>query len=85
MAKASNGVFTFKVAPASTKHQIKRAVEDTFSVNVTKLTTTTKKPTSKRTGKRKMKSQTKTSKIVRVWLKQGQKIELFEFKDEKNA
>lgn len=81
MANAALGVFTFEITKNANKHQVKTAVEQAFKVNVEKTTTLTRKPTNRKTGKRNLPSINSGQKIARVWLKKGQKIDIFELKD----
>lgn len=81
MADAARGVFTFEITKLANKHQVKTAVEQAFKVNVQKITTLTRKSTQRKTGKRNLPSTNKARKIARVWLKEGQKIDIFELKD----
>lgn len=80
MIAASLNQYTFKVNAKANKHQIKKAVEDQFGVNVLKINTTkTKQSTHKsfRTGKAVTK---KAIKKAIVTLKKGQTIKLFDIK-----
>lgn len=81
MIDANSGVFTFEVDGRSSKHEIEKAIETAFKVSVTKVTTVVRKGEAKRTGKRRLPSTTSSKKIARAWLKKGEKIDLFEFKD----
>ena len=81
MFYAGKGVFTFEVDQKSSKDQIRKSIENTFAVDVTKLTVVNRKGKTKRTGRRRMPSKTSGQRIARAWLKEGQKIELFEFKE----
>lgn len=82
MLAAAEGIYTFQVDLSATKHQIKEVVESTFTVKVTKVTTTTTKPSMRKTGRRRLPTTTSKVKKARVWLKKGQTIDLFEFKEE---
>ena len=81
MIDASRGVYTFEVERTATKHALKKEVEEAFNVDVTKVTTTTRKPLARKTGRRFLPSIIPGSKIARLWVKPGQKIELFEVKE----
>lgn len=83
MADAQNGVFTFEVDRDANKNQIRKTAEELFKVNVIKVTTVTTKPEIKRTGKKRLLNKVGGAKLARIWLKEGQKIELFEFKENK--
>jgi large subunit ribosomal protein L23 len=80
MISAGINQYTFKVNVKANKHQIKKAVEDQFGVNVLKINTTKTKQSSQksfRTGK------TVTKKAIKkaiVTLKKGQTIPLFDIK-----
>lgn len=82
MSDAANGVFTFQVDSGATKHQVKEVIEKTFSVNVTKVNMITRKGKTKRTGRKRLPSTTSSLKLARAWLKEGQNISLFDFKEE---
>jgi large subunit ribosomal protein L23 len=83
MVSAASGVYTFLVDVSCTKHQIKKEVQDLFSVSVTKLTTTITKPAARRTGRRRLPTSSAPTKIARVWLKSGQTIALFDLQEGK--
>ncbi len=83
MALAGQGVYTFMVALAANKNQIKEAVQGLFAVNVTSVTTTRLHTAEIRTGRRRIMKKGVPQKIARVSLKKGQKIELFDLKEEK--
>lgn len=81
MIDASRNVYTFEVDRKATKGQIKSAIEDAFDVDVIKMSTSIRKPKTKRTGKKRILSSGEYRKIARAWVKPGQKIDLFEFKE----
>lgn len=81
MADASSGVFTFEVSKSAGKNEIKSAIEQSFGVTVLKVTTIVRKGASTRTGRRRLPSTTVDRKIARAWVKDGQKIDLFDFKE----
>ncbi len=82
MALAQLGKFTFEVDPEATKQSIAQAVENYFNVEVTKVSTVTLHGKTKRFGvKRQPKKLADIHKAV-VELKKGQKIDLFEVKEE---
>lgn len=83
MHDASRGVYTFIVKTSATKSQLKELVQTLFKVKVTKLTTTTTKPATKKTGRRRLSTATTPTKLARLWLKAGQSISLFDLKEEK--
>lgn len=68
--------FTFEVNPVSTKHQIKKSIEDMFDVKVLEVRTIRKKGKSKRRG-RLIQTARDTKKAI-VKIKEGQTIPLFE-------
>ncbi len=78
MNDAGAGKFTFKVSKKARKEQIKKAVEQKFKVNVLRVAVINVKGKLKRTGKKRMETQTKGYKKAIVKLKPGQKIDLFE-------
>lgn len=82
MRDAASSVYTFRVVPTATKHQIKELTEELFSVHVTKVNTTIIKPVARRTGRKRLASATAIKKIARVWLKKGETISLFDLKEE---
>lgn len=70
-------LYTFRVEPNTTKHQIKLALKELYNVDVIKITTTRRKGQvgrSMRTGKY---FSTSSTKKATVQLKKGQKLELF--------
>lgn len=75
---SASGVFTFLVDPKASKHQIANAVSHFFSVDVTKVTTTTLKGKTYRVRNTRIVKPKPTFKKARVYLKKGQKIDLFE-------
>ena len=74
MAERSNNVYTFKVVKSATKDEIKKAVEEAFKVEVTKINTLNTKSKRRRVGK--YAGRTKTYKKAIVTLKDGSSIEL---------
>ena len=73
--------FTFQVSPRATKSEIKVAVETTFGVKVTGLTTRLTHVPAKRSNTRRTTTRENLVKYATVYLKKGQSISLFEFKD----
>lgn len=65
--------FAFFVNPKATKDQIKRAIKTAFNVDVVKVTTSTRKPTTKKVGK--TIGKTKKSKIAFIKLAEGQNLD----------
>jgi large subunit ribosomal protein L23 len=68
--------FPFKVAKSANKMQIKMAVESAFNVKVRDITTANVKGKNKRLGR--FEGRRSDWKKAYVWLKPGDKIELFE-------
>jgi large subunit ribosomal protein L23 len=68
--------YVFRVSPDSNKLQIKQAVEKAFSVKVKNVSTTRVKGKTKRVGR--FQGKRSDWKKAFVWLKPGDKIELFE-------
>ena len=83
MRYASNSAFTFIALPTATKSEIKQAVEACFGVHVVKLTTRLGHIPARRTGNRRIKGGITRQKLATVFLKPGEKIALFEFKETK--
>jgi len=83
MLAASRGVYTFLVAKNSSKHQLAEQVEKTFKVKVLKVSTSTLKTATKKTGKRRLAVSHPPLKSARFWLKKGDSIDLFDIKEDK--
>lgn len=79
----SQRVYTFYVDPTSTKQQITETVEKTFGVNVIDIRTSQVAGKIKRTGKKRMATQTARRKKAMVTLKEGQNIALFDVQEKK--
>ena len=77
---AGLGVYSFKVDKQTTKHEVKAMIEKLYKVHVTKLTSTVKKGQTTRTGKKRLTRELAPQKTVRVWLKKGESITLFDIK-----
>lgn len=75
--------YTFVVDKVATKSQIKKAVEEFFGVNVTRVRTLRIKGKVRRAGKRRMKIKLPDWKKAVVKIKEGQKIEYFEMGEKK--
>ena len=73
-AQAEQNVYTFKVAASANKIEIKKAIEEAFSVKVVKVNTLNTKAKDKRVGR--YTGQTKTYKKAIVTLVDGQAIEM---------
>jgi large subunit ribosomal protein L23 len=78
MNDAGKGKYTFRVFTTAGKKDIKRTIEKTFKVNVTKVTTVTIKGRSQKTGTRRIEATKQPFKKATVTLKEGQKISIFE-------
>lgn len=75
---ANRGIFTFEVAINSNKTEIKKDIEKLFSVHVVSITSTILKGKKRRAGKTRKQVKLPDIKKVRVKLKSGEKIPLFE-------
>jgi large subunit ribosomal protein L23 len=78
MGEATDGKYTFAVARQATKTQIKKAVSDTFSVQVVSVATTVVKGKTKRVGPKRQEIKESIWKKAIVIVKKGEKIGLFE-------
>ncbi|MCL5435343.1 MAG: 50S ribosomal protein L23 [Patescibacteria group bacterium] len=78
MLDAAKGKFTFRVTRRADKLVIKKAVEETFKVNVLSVATVTTKGRLSRTGTRRVEVTKQPKKKAIVTLKAGQKIALFD-------
>lgn len=83
MAVTSNSGFTFQVLPSATKSQIKEMVAKTFNVHVLRITTRTTHVPGKRSNTRRTTTNDSLVKYATVYLKKGESISLFEFKESK--
>lgn len=83
MVDAGNGKFTFKVSKSANKTEIKKEVEERFSVNVVHVATSTLKGRSIRVGNRRVEKELSDTKKAIVTLKKGEKIGLFELGGDK--
>ncbi len=75
------GRFAFQVSLSTTKTEVRREVEKTFGVNVTKVQTAIFAGKSYRTGKKWKFLQRPDWKKAIVTLKKGQKIDLFDIQE----
>lgn len=75
---AAQSWYTFAVAKAANKGEIKKAVEGQFKVSVLAVKTLTAKGKSKRVGRRRQEIKQSPWKKARVKLAPEQKIDLFE-------
>lgn len=78
MNESGKGRYTFKVTVGADKKSIKKAVEEKFKVNVTKVTTVIVKGRSSRAGVRRIESLNSVFKKAVVTVKTGQKIGIFD-------
>lgn len=78
MNDASKGKYTFKVAVNAGKHDIKKAVESAYKVNVLKISTVIVKGRSSKTGIRRVERVQSSFKKAIVKVKEGQKIGMFD-------
>jgi large subunit ribosomal protein L23 len=74
--KASEGKYTFRVVPKASKPEIKKAIERTFNVRVTKVNVANYKGKERIRGR--TRGKTVSWKKAVITLKKGDKIELFE-------
>ncbi len=72
--------YTFEVAAGANKDQIKAAVKAAFDVDAVAVWTSTKKPVTRSTGRRRLPGETATLKKAIVEIKAGQSIKVFETK-----
>lgn len=70
--------FTFMVAKSATKNDIRRAMKESFSVNVVSISTSKIKGKRKRIGTRRVETVETATKKAIIMLKKGEKISLFE-------
>lgn len=82
MADAARGVYTFVVAQAATKSQLRELVNELFKVHVVKVTTSTTTQPSRRTGRRRLVTTAPPQKLARFFLKKGESISLFDLKED---
>lgn len=75
---AAAGKFTFQVAVASTKNQIRESIENIFGVSVTDVQTSSIARKSYKKGRRGQTAYTTAGKKAIVQLKTGQTIDLFD-------
>lgn len=71
-------VYTFEVARAANKNQIKTAIEQAFAVSVLAVNTVMSARAKKKTGKKRMLTTTAKTKKALVKLKKGDSITLFD-------
>lgn len=73
---AGGNVYTFQVAPAANKYQVKETIEGLFKVKVDKVTVLVRKGKIRRVGRRMTPKTLPDRKIAYITLKEG-KIDLF--------
>lgn len=78
LMKDRDNKYIFRVALEANKHEVKRAVEQLFKVNVTDVATMVVRGKSKRFGFRREEGRRPNWKKAVVTLKKDQKIEAFE-------
>lgn len=78
MKDASTGKFTFKFPVSARKEEIKKIIQDKFSVTVVHVSTTIVKGRTQRVGLRRNEVKKSPFKKAVVELKKGEKIGLFE-------
>lgn len=78
MNEAGKGKFTFKVLKKADKGEIRREIEDKFSVNVVSIHTSIIKGKSRRFGAKRTEVALSSWKKATVVLKPGQKISIFD-------
>ena len=77
----SVGGYTFQVDLLASKSQIKNAVKQAFGVHALRVTTRLVHVPAKRSNTRRSTTSESSKKIATVYLKKGESIALFEFKD----
>lgn len=80
---ASIGRYTFKVPTWADKNSLRKALKEAFDVDTKEVRTVTYKGKPKRAVKTKAKIYTQSWKKAIFYLKEGQKIAVFEVKSEK--
>ena len=83
MILAQNGIFTFEVARQANKDQIAEAVTSAFKVHVVNVSTSVIKGKERRFGSRRTPKKMSDSKKAMITVKKGEKIELFDIKEDK--
>jgi large subunit ribosomal protein L23 len=71
-------VYTFEVDKLANKNQIAETVAAVYQVDVLRVRTIKRQPTTRSTGKKRSKSLTAQTKKALVTLKKGQTIEVFD-------
>ncbi len=75
---AARGEFTFEVDKSCNKQQARKAIEEMFKVHVVKTTSVIIKGKYKKAGKKRINTKRPDKKKIRVKLRSGEKIDLFE-------
>lgn len=83
MLLAQNGIYTFEVAKTANKNQIGQAIEKSFKVSVINIATGVIKGKEKRFGSKRSPKKMTDGKKAMVTVKKGDKIDLFDIKEEK--
>ncbi|NMC35626.1 50S ribosomal protein L23 [Candidatus Beckwithbacteria bacterium] len=83
MTLAGQGRFTFEVHPKASKTMIAQAIEAAFKVSVVDVATSSIRGKIRRFGSRRKEAHVGAGKKAMVTLKKGQKIDLFEIREEK--
>jgi large subunit ribosomal protein L23 len=83
MMSASHGLYTFAVLLGSTKSQVKEAVASAFKVKVVSVHMLRRHVPAKATGSKRLKGNSSQVKYATLRLAKGQKIDLFDLKEEK--
>lgn len=83
MKHASVGGYTFLTAEKATKLEIKKAVEEQFKVKAIKVKTINLPGKTRRVGRRRQEVKTQGFKKAIVYLSPGQKLDIFEFQEQK--
>ncbi len=83
MMSASRGLFTFEVLLGASKSQVKQAVESLFKVKVVGMNILRRHLPAKSTGSKRLTGNPGQAKYATLRLAKGQKIDLFDVKEEK--
>ncbi|MCA9370240.1 MAG: 50S ribosomal protein L23 [Pseudomonadales bacterium] len=83
LAKQKN-VYTFEVVKGANKYQVKEVIEKLYDVRVVGVRTIMVQAGTRKTGKRRLSSQTSVSKKALISLKKGDTIPLFDIGETEN-
>ncbi len=83
MVLAQNGIYTFEVAREANKDQVATAVTTAFNVHVIDVATSVIKGKERRFGAKRTPKKMSDSKKAMVTVKKGEKIDLFDIKEDK--